>query len=91
MPNCEDGEWGKEEGEREGLMAGGRKKEIQTDTEKHKTQHRVHRTCLINTDIYPAATVTWVEIIAVHCIVVNENGRNKWNCQSCKPSHLHYK
>lgn len=32
----------------------------QTDREQ-KRQHRVHRTCLINTDIYPAAVETQVE------------------------------
>lgn len=78
------GEWGQEEGE--GWFGGWKRKR---NTDKQTGQHRVHRTCLINTDIYPAAVETLVEKFAVHFIVLDENGGNKWNRQSYKPSHLH--
>lgn len=59
------------------------------EKEKYRQTDGTTQTCLINTDIYSAAVATLVEIIAIHCIVLDENGRNKWNCQSYKPFHLH--
>lgn len=50
----------KEEGQRDGLVVGGKEGDRQTDSER-KRQHRVHRARLITSDIYPAAADIRVE------------------------------